>query len=249
MKKWLFWSLLLAQSWAHPLEWMVGNYHGQSEGSQLEETWTQTGRDLLGSTVWLEAGRVGLRELFRISPSKNGYHLDLWLTFSDGQGKHLSMEGRAEGPQRLVFLGAKGDRLTYVKRPNGGLRCELQKRQVTVFDMDPGVRPLQQVEPSGDYIVHTFLGDRVFADELHWGSTRAGSLTVPGKFTAQLEKVELQPDRLVSFEIVVPEGEKPYRVRYQMYFTPDMSQATGSLVNVSSGQTMGCFVALKKPVR
>lgn len=246
MKKWLAIALLSAGAWAHPLSWMVGSYHGFSEGSQLEETWTEAGPDLLGTTVWLEAGHVGLRELFRIHPTKNGYHMDLWLTFSDGKGKHLSLDGRLEGKGKLVLQGQRGDRLTYSKRSNGGLRCELQKQSIEVFEMDPGPAPIPAgATPAGEYVLHTYLGEQVFADELRWTSSKGGTLTVPGKFTAQLENVVSLPGG-VSFEIMVPEGKVPYRVRYRLHFSPDMKQATGSLVNVSNGQTMGSFVALKK---
>jgi hypothetical protein len=246
MKKWLLAGVLSAWASAHPLGWMAGTYHGSSQGSQLEETWTEAGQDLLGTTVWLEAGRVGLRELFRIHPTRSGYHMDLWLTFSDGTGKHLSLDGRREGKDSLVLQGQRGDRLTYSKRSNGGLRCELQKQSLEIFELEPGPGP---TPPSpilaGEYVLHTYLGEHVFADELHWTSKQGGTLTVPGKFTAQLENVGLLPGG-VSFEIMVPEGKVPYRVRYLMHFSQDMIQATGSLVSVSSGQTIGSFVALKK---
>ncbi|MFN8612831.1 MAG: DUF6265 family protein [Vulcanimicrobiota bacterium] len=246
MRKLLVLFMLSNLAAAHPLGWLVGTYHGQSEGSQLEETWTEAGQELLGSTIWLEDGRVGLRELFRIRPVASGYHLDLWLTFSDGTGKHLTMEGRPEGMSGLVFEGQRGDRLTYSKRPDGGLRCQLHKQEVTTFEMDAGPRPADQVVLAGNWVLHTYLGEHLFADELRWTSSQGGTITVPGKFSAPIENLKHLPERRVTFEIVVPEGERPYRVSYRMQFEADMKQATGSLVDLSSGQTLGCFVARRK---
>lgn len=246
MKKLILVPLLSGLCWAHPLSWLAGSYHGSHDGASLEECWTDTGSEMLGTTVWVEDGRVGMRELFRIRPHKGGYHLDLWLTFSDGLSKHLQMDGRLEGSQKLVFRAQPGGRpesLTFSGEPGHGLRVELQKQELTAFLLAPGPSRELPVKPQGQYTLHTYLGDQVFADELNWNS---GTLSVPGKFTSALENKKPIPGGM-SFEIMVPEGKTPYRVRYLMRFSADMSQATGTLVKVSSGQTMGSFVAVLKP--
>lgn len=247
MKRFLLLALLTGSGWAHPLSWLAGTYHGAHDGATLEESWTDTGSDLLGTTVWLKDGRVGMRELFRIRPQKSGYHLDLWLTFSDGLSKHLQMDGRLEGAEKLVFR-KPGESLTLRRGPDKKLVIELQKKELSVFHLKPGPAGLPQARmavPEGEYILHTYLGDRVFADELKWTSGHGGTLTVPGKFTSQIENLELLPQFGVSFEILVPEGKEPYRVRYLMHFSADRSQATGTLVKVSTGETMGSFVAVR----
>lgn len=239
-----FLALLLSGScWAHPLSWMAGSYHGNLEGSRLEETWTDSGSELLGTTVWLEEGQITLRELARIRPSKGGYDLDLWLTFADGKSKHLRMKGRLETPERLVFRDPKTT-LTFQSAPQGELRVELQKQSLTVFQLKAGTNQAPALPTSGRYVLHTYLGDHVFEDELNW-TPEGGTLSVPGKFSSPLENRKPIPGGM-SFEILVPEGSQPYRVRYQMRFNPDFGQATGTLVNLSTGQTMGSFVAIKK---
>ena len=244
MRRLLFLLFLNTAARAHPLSWMAGSYHGVHEGARLEESWADTGTEMLGTTVWLEDGAVTLRELARVRATRDGYDLDLWLTFADGSAKHLQMHGRLEGKEKLSFRGPGNDRLTFLATPEHGLKIELQKKELTTFLLNPGVAPEKAAEPGGLYILHTYLGDHVFADELDW---TAGKLTVPGKFTSTLEKVKPTPGGGMSFEILVPEGKEPYRVRYQMRFNEGLSQATGTLVRVSTGQTMGAFVALKRP--
>lgn len=249
MKKLVLITLLSGCCWAHPLSWLAGTYHGVHEGACLEESWTDAGSELLGTTIWLEDGRVSLRELARIRPQKDGYHLDLWLIFSDGSGKHLQMDGRLEDSQKLVFRGKRLGRpesLTFWGKPGHNLRVELQKQDLTAFDLTSGSRPETPPQLQGDYILHTYLGDQVFADELRWSSDHSGRLTVPGKFESPLENVKAIPGGGVSFEIMVPEGKIPYRVRYLMHFEADWSQATGTLVKVDTGQTMGSFVAIRR---
>ncbi|MBX3166557.1 MAG: hypothetical protein KF760_04060 [Candidatus Eremiobacteraeota bacterium] len=249
MKKLLFSALLSGACWAHPLSWLAGTYHGAHDGATLEETWTDTGRELLGTTVWLEEGRISLRELMRIRPQQGAYHLDLWLTFADGRGKHLEMNGRLEGANQLVFRRQRNGRpesLTFLGQGGGGVKVELQKQELTAFELAPGPTPeTSRVQAQTHYVLHTYLGDQVFADELYWSTDHTGSLVVPGKFQSVLENVKPIPGG-TSFEIMVPEGKEPYRVRYLMRFNADLSQATGSLVKVSTGQTIGSFVAVKR---
>ena len=241
MKRLIVSVLLSGAALAHPLSWMAGTYHGSHDGAQLEESWTDTGSEMLGTTIWLEDGRVGMRELFRIRPQKGGYHLDLWLTFSDGLGKHIQLDGQLEGNEKVVFR-KPGESLTF-RREAKKLIVELQKKELSVFHMEPGPSPLPPTaQPQGEYVLHTYLGDHVFADELSW---KAKTLAVTGKWQATLENVKPVPGG-TSFEITVPEGKQPYRVRYVMHFNADLSQATGTLVNVSTGQTMGSFVAVKR---
>ena len=241
--KYLLALLLTGCAWAHPLSWMAGSYHGSLEGSLLEESWTDTGSELLGTTVWLENGQISLRELARVRPSKEGYQLDLWLTFADGKSKHLQMNGRLEGAGRLVFRDPRTT-LTFQSAAHGGLRVELLKQTLSVFDLTAGPFPVATLPSSGRYLLHTYIGAHVFADELSW-TAEAGTLTVPGKFSSPLENRKPIPGGM-SFEILVPEGQQPYRVRYQLHFSADRGQAIGTLVNLSTGRTIGSFVAVKK---
>lgn len=245
MKRVLALWLLSSAAWAHPLSWLSGTYHGQSEDSQLEEVWVEDGQDMLSTTTWLSDGALSLRELARVRPTAGGYHLDLWITFANGKTRHLEMEGGLESERQLVFHQGS-DSLSYELGADGALEVRLQKQELSTFHLLPGAGTPEPVALEGDYVLHTYLGDHVFADELHWTTAKSGTLSVPGKFSVPLEKVETIPQRGLAFEIMVPEGRVPYRVRYQMHFNADLSQATGTLVDVASGRSMGSFVALKK---
>lgn len=229
----------------NPLSWLSGTYHGQSEDGRLEEVWVTDGPDLLCTTTWLSQGEISLRELARVRPTPRGYHLDLWITLPNGKSRHLEMDGLLKSARQLVFQQGS-DFLTYSQNHDGSLDVKLQKKELSAFHLRPGPSSMERVVPQGDYVVHTYLGDHVFADELHFSSPSSGTLSVPGKFTSTLEKVESLAPHGVCFEILVPEGKTPYRVRYQMHFNADLSQATGVLVNSASGQSIGSFVALKK---
>ena len=245
MKRWLAMWLLSGVAWAHPLSWLTGTYHGSSEGSQLEEVWVEDGQEMLSTTTWLSDGSLALRELARVRPTASGYHLDLWITFPNGKSRHLEMEGGLESDHQLVFHQGS-DTLSYRLGADGSLEVNLQKKELSTFRLSPGPSDPEKIVPQGDYILHTYIGERIFPDELHWTTATSGTLRVPDKFIAPLENVEALPQRAVVFDIMVPEGTVPYRVRYLMHFNADMSQATGILVHVGTGQTVGSFVALRK---
>lgn len=138
-------SCLLALSapvLAHPLQWLEGNYHSLEGASHLEESWVVCGQsEALGTTTWLQEGKLYLRELMRIERiSDQDYQLDLWLTFSAGNGRHLVLRGKAPGPNGLHFE-APGETLTYSKDARGHLVIELKKGEAIHFDLSPGVAP------------------------------------------------------------------------------------------------------------
>jgi hypothetical protein len=73
----------------------------------------------------------------------------------------------------------------------------------------------------GDWILNLYIGHSVFDDEVTvrpgTGGALGGTLTVPGRFTAELRNVVVTNDGF-TFEIVADEGRGPFRVHYAAEF-------------------------------
>ncbi|MDB5100388.1 MAG: hypothetical protein JWM80_4809 [Cyanobacteria bacterium RYN_339] len=113
--------------------------------------------------------------------------------------------------------------------------------------MQVGVRQAP-ASVSGDWVVHLYVGKQAFADQLHLvadaSGALSGTLTVTGVFTAPLEKVRLVDD-VLSFEILAPEGAKPFRVFYRGQVEPKATTMTG-FATLADGSLMGGYVAQKQ---
>lgn len=113
----------------------------------------------------------------------------------------------------------------------------------------PAVRSAASL--TGDWTVHTYIGSHYFADKLHLDSSPTGALTgtftVADKWTATLEKVRVSGDTL-SFEILAPEGAKPFRVYYRAQIEPKATTMTG-FATLDGGELLGGFVAQKDQVK
>lgn len=251
--------LLCATASASPLDWLAGNYFGDHAGSQLLEHWeVSPDGQALGTTVWTSPGGVELQEMIRIRPQSQGrYQLDLWIWSSDSR-KHLSMSGRLTSAHSLSFEvppGQHPESLHYARDKSGNLQVTLAKKSLTRFVLRP-IQPKDRVVPqdlSGDYEAHTFFSNHQFLDQLRLSPTGdglAGSLEVPGKFTTPLENVQCEGLRgqgaRLTFECAIPEGEKPYRVRYHFQFSADGSQALGHLEKADGRERLGSVILRRK---
>jgi hypothetical protein len=71
---------------------------------------------------------------------------------------------------------------------------------------------------SGDWVMHIYVGHRLFEDQVHVVADAkgalGGTLTVPDRFTSPLELVTVTPD-IARFEIVGHERGEAFRVRYE----------------------------------
>ena len=257
MKTTLLLLLLSLPCAAHPLDWMQGSYHSRDTASQMDESWTLSDDgQLLGTTVWLEEGALLLTELFRIQPRGSSYQLDLWLHFASGASpKHIVMQGGPTGARECRFQGIQNgqpESLSYRKDEQGHLHVQLQKKGLQQFDLSPGPGPQQLPPvPQGSYRVFTYFSDQPMIDRLHWtlspDADLGGRLEVPGKFTQSIEHVQLLPGRRITFEVLVPEGDTPYRVSYELTFSADMQQATGLIRESQTGRRLASLVLRKQP--
>lgn len=79
-------------------------------------------------------------------------------------------------------------------------------------------QPAERRNMLGDWVMHIYIGDRVFHDQVHLevdgrGKT-AGTLTVPGLFTAEVERFQMASDGF-SFQITIDEGRGRVTIRYE----------------------------------
>jgi hypothetical protein len=103
----------------------------------------------------------------------------------------------------------------------------------------------------GDWVLHIFIGDRQFDDQIHLkrdGQNKlVGTLTVPGLWSTPIDQAEIQGDRVI-LQIHAPEGKKPFPVRYEGRFFPGEAVFTGFATLPDSGELLGGFVA-KRPAK
>jgi hypothetical protein len=103
----------------------------------------------------------------------------------------------------------------------------------------------------GDWVLHIFIGDRQFDDQIHLkrdGQNKlVGTLTVPGLWSTPIDHAELRGDTVI-LEIHAPEGKKPFPVRYEGRFFPGTSVFSGFATLPESGELLGGFVA-KRPAK
>ena len=239
------------------LDWLGGCYHTQNaeQPEQLQENWVveDSGR-ALGTSVWLEHGRLKLREQLLIEPLAGlSYHLSLWITNSQGKTHKIDMKGRLVGPQSLEFsVGPEQhpESLSYQKDNNGHLQVVLAKKSLMKFDLVPGVES-NTGSPRDVYIAHTDFGTVSFEDILDF-STPNPTLTVPDpKSGATRFKVSLENLQLGSwqqeFDATIPEGSKPYKVHYHLWWSKDLDRAHGWIYREGSARPIGTVNLHRRP--
>jgi hypothetical protein len=246
-------ATLSAACLASPLEWLEGSYHGTDGDTRIEENWV-VGPDgqAVGTTIWLKHGVVELRETAQIKPQGKGYQLSLWITHQGGDSQRIDMSGKLAGANQLKFQTGPDkapESLSYQKDSKGHLRVVLAKKQLMSFDLSPGPGSANYCpQPVGLYKAHTFFANSKFEDEIEFSQSPdadlRATLNVPNKFKVPLEHLKLLPNRNYSFDALIPEGAKPYRVRYQVEFSNDMQQATGAIYS-EGGKRLGSLVLTK----
>lgn len=106
----------------------------------------------------------------------------------------------------------------------------------------------RHVDPAGAWVMTIRIGERTFEDRftLARGSdgAYAGTLTVVGQWTAPLERIEVRPGRL-AFELLAPEGAKPFRVRYEGTLDAAGRMYTGTATLPEAGEPLGAFTAVR----
>ena len=99
----------------------------------------------------------------------------------------------------------------------------------------------------GKWLFNTYIGDKIFKDQFELKNTNnklEGTLSVPSVFSSKLENIVINANTL-NFSILVNEGEKPYKVKYQCYIHPSGVQITGFATNDSDNSLIGGFVGIK----
>ena len=118
------------------------------------------------------------------------------------------------------------------------------------LSMAPTLSPPSPARLLGDWILNLYIGNTVFADEVtvRPGTDGAlgGTLTVPGRFTADITHVEVTGTHF-SFEITADEGRGPFRVRYAGNFHADEDVYVGfATLPDDNDSLLGGFVGRRR---
>lgn len=103
---------------------------------------------------------------------------------------------------------------------------------------------------TGDWVMHLYIGDRLFDDRVHVvrdaKGQLGGELTVPERFTSPLEKIEVTRS-VARFEIVGHERGKAFRVRYDGRWDAGGTIFVGiATLPEENDELLGGFVAQRK---
>jgi hypothetical protein len=99
----------------------------------------------------------------------------------------------------------------------------------------------------GKWILNTYIGDKIFKDKLNLqkiDNKLSGTLNVPNVFSSKLEKIKILDNKLY-FEILVNEGQKPYRVKYDCTIHEKGDSFIGFASIYETNELIGGFVAIK----
>lgn len=102
----------------------------------------------------------------------------------------------------------------------------------------------------GDWTLNTYIGNKIFKDKLSLKKANnilSGTLSVPKVFTSRLEKINISENKLY-FEIMVNEGQKPYKVKYECVIHNSGETFVGFATLFDSNELIGGFVATKEKV-
>ena len=103
----------------------------------------------------------------------------------------------------------------------------------------------------GEWTLNTYIGNKIFKDKLSLkkeNNVISGNLSVPKVFTSRLEKINVSENKLY-FEIMVDEGKKPYRVKYECIINKSGETFVGFATLFDSNELIGGFVAIKEKDR
>ena len=105
---------------------------------------------------------------------------------------------------------------------------------------------------AGDWVMTIRIGERTFEDRFTLTKGPAGgftgTLTVVGQWSAPLERIEAAPGRL-AFELLAPEGAKPFRVRYDGALDAAHRTWKGTATLPETGEALGAFEAVRSAAR
>ncbi|MDB5098609.1 MAG: hypothetical protein JWM80_3030 [Cyanobacteria bacterium RYN_339] len=104
---------------------------------------------------------------------------------------------------------------------------------------------------AGDWVMHIYVGNRLFEDRVHVErdaqGAYTGTVTVPDRFTSPLEKVTVTAD-VASFEIVGHERGEAFRVKYDGRWDAQGTIFVGiATLPEEKGDLLGGFVAQRAP--
>ena len=124
------------------------------------------------------------------------------------------------------------------------LGCNVEEANSTLLEKTMIKNVFSNDRFNGKWVLSTYIGDKIFNDILELktlNNNLEGSLTVPKVFSSKLEKIKLNND-LLTFEILVNEGSKPYRVAYECKIHVSNKQIIGFATNKEDNSLIGAFV-------
>ncbi|MEK7432014.1 MAG: hypothetical protein AABZ74_02690 [Cyanobacteriota bacterium] len=127
------------------------------------------------------------------------------------------------------------------------LGCNEKKANSVLLDNNIEVKSIDNNRFLGNWVLNTYIGDKIFKDNFELKNTNnklEGTLSVPKVFSSKLEKIIIRED-VLSFEILVNEGAKPYRVKYQCQIHSSNLQIVGFATNEEDNSLIGGFVGIK----
>jgi hypothetical protein len=109
--------------------------------------------------------------------------------------------------------------------------------------------PPSRAALEGKWVMHLYLGDRLFDDQVELaagpGGALRGTLTVPGRFTVPVEKL-VQTGRHFAFQITADEGRGPFHVRYEGDLHDGGDTYVGFATVLDDGSLLGGFVGQRR---
>lgn len=229
------------------LDWLRGDWVGNHDGAVLEESWSPArGQSMLGFSRMVADGKTVHREFL----SLEGADLSLHLPQADGSMRSLSMHLLEQTPSSFTFVGAgQKEKLEYRAIDADHLQISLTKGGKTVFLLHrPGLTNANLLgRLLGTYTLTTQIGSNTFADQLQWRHSPdddlSGTLSVPGGFTASLERIHID-GLTVTFEIEANEKSGKFRVHYTLLFDKAEERCIGFLRH-PDGKLMGTFTGAR----
>ncbi len=95
---------------------------------------------------------------------------------------------------------------------------------------------------SGTWVMHLYLGDRLFDDVLQVQPSGLGWITVPDRFTVAINHLTMTAET-TSFDIVADEGKgAPFHVKYEGRFYPGADTFSGFATVLDDNSLLGGFV-------
>lgn len=118
---------------------------------------------------------------------------------------------------------------------------------MTIMSAPPRFSATSLDRLAGQWTMHTYIGDRLFDDQLQLSPDAQGRLqgtvSVPGGFTAPVEGLNGPDETHFSFEIQPNEGSGKFRVAYRAELDPQADVFVGfATLPDQNNQLIGGFV-------